>query len=103
MSNVKKTIDTQKAINEAVEAVFEYLKKDISYAEILETMVDAQRELLHLTEINEIVNNHPSLGIESADLPNIKDINNLLYEHSCLLKLLRPFAKLMGQVYGSED
>lgn len=100
MSNVKKTIDTQKAINEAVEGIFEYFKKEISYAELLETMAEAQMEMMHLMETNRIVCEHPSLDLESFPVGNI---NSFVYEHSCLLKLLRPFAKLMGQVYGNED
>lgn len=100
MSNVKKAIDTQKAINEAVEAIFEYFKTDISYAEILETMAEAQMEIMHLVELNRIVSEHQSLDLETTPITNI---NSFLYECSCQLKLLRPFAKLMGQVYGNEE
>lgn len=100
MSNVKKTIDTQKAINEAVEGIFNYFKRESSYAESLETMAEAQMELMHLMEMNRIASEHPSLELDTMPTTHI---SSFVYDYSCLLKLLRPFAKLMGQVYGNED
>lgn len=100
MGNLKRTIETQKAINEAVEAIFKHFKSEISYAETLETMADAQVEFLQLMEINRHVANCPSLGVESIP---IMDITNFIHEANQAYKLLRPFAKLMGQVYGNEE
>lgn len=59
MSNFKKTIETQKAINEAVEAIFKHFKREISYAETLETMADAQVEMMELMEINRCIAESP--------------------------------------------
>ena len=100
MSNFKKTIETQKAINEAVEAIFQHFKEVISYAETLETMADAQVEMMELMEINRCIAESPSLGMESVPMTNI---TNFIHEANEAYKLLRPFAKLMGQVYGNED
>lgn len=100
MSNFKKTIETQKAINEAVEAIFCHFKRHISYAETLETIADAQVELMELMEINRCVAENPSLGMNSVPTT---EITNLIHEANEAFKLLRPFAKLMGQVYGNED
>lgn len=100
MSNVKKTIDTQKAINEAVEAIFMYFKEECSYAENLECMADAQLELFGLMETNRHIADFPSLGMESVPT---KDITTFIFQCNQIMKLLRPFAKLMGQVYGNEE
>lgn len=100
MSNFKKTIETQKAINEAVEAIFKHFKREISYAETLETMADAQVEMMELMEINRCIAESPSLGMTSVP---VTSITNFIHEANEAYKLLRPFAKLMGQVYGNEE
>ena len=97
MSNYKKTIETQKAINDAVEAIFAHFKNVVSYAETLETMTEAQVELM---EINRHVAACPSLGMESVPT---SEIATFVYEANEAYKLLRPFAKLIGQVYGNEE
>ena len=50
MANLKKSIETQKVINEAVDAIFKHFKDEVSYPETLETMADAQVELMELME-----------------------------------------------------
>lgn len=100
MSNFKKTIETQKAINEAVEAIFTHFKDEISYAESLETMADAQVEMMELMELNRQVAASPSLGMETIPATSI---TSFIYEANEAYKLLRPFAKLLGQVYGNEE
>ena len=100
MGNYKKTIETQKAINEAVEAIFAHFKNVVSYAETLETMTEAQVELMELMEINRHVAACPSLGMESVPTA---EIATFVYEANEAYKLLRPFAKLIGQVYGNEE
>ena len=100
MSNFKKTIDTQKAINEAVEAIFNHFKREISYAETMETMAEAQVDLMELLELNRLAADSPSLDLESVPTQTITDF---LHEAKCAYKLLRPFAKLMGQIYGNDD
>ena len=96
MSNFKKTIETQKSINEAVEAIFEHFRSEISYAETYETMADAQVELMQLMEINRYVAGSPSLNLTSVP---VDSITNFIHEANEAYKLLRPFAKLMGQGY----
>ena len=100
MSNFKKTIETQKPINEAVEAIFKHFKEEMCYSETLETMADAQVEMMELMEINRYVAACPSLGMHSV---TVTSITNFIHEANEAYKLLRPFAKLMGQVYGNED
>ena len=100
MSNFKKTIETQKAINEAVESIFKHFKEEICYSETLETMADAQVEMMQLMEINRYIAACPSLEIQSVP---VTSITNFIHEANEAYKLLRPFAKLMGQVYGNEE
>lgn len=100
MSNFKKTIETQKAISDAVEAIFEHFRIEISYAETYETMADAQVELMQLMELNRYVATCPSLGITSIP---VESLTNFIHDANKAYKLLRPFAKLMGQVYGNEE
>jgi len=100
MKNFKKTIETQKAINEAVEAIFKHFKEEICYSETLETMADAQVEMMQLMEINRYIAACPSLEMDSV---SVNSITNFIHEANEAYKLLRPFAKLMGQVYGNEE
>ena len=100
MSNFRKTIETQKAINGAVEEIFRHFRDVISYAETLETMADAQVELMELMEINRTIAANSEYGLETVPTDNIV---NFIHEANQAYRLLRPFAKLMGQVYGNEE
>ena len=100
MSYLKKSIETQKAINEAVDAIFAHFRDVISFADTLETMTEAQVQLMELMEINRYVAACPSLGMHSV---TVTSITNFIHEANEAYKLLRPFAKLMGQVYGNEE
>ena len=95
MSNFKKTIETQKAINEAVEAIFQHFKREISYAETLETMADAQVEMMQLMEINRYIAACPSLEIMSVP---VTSITNFIHEANEAYKLqaVAPFRQTNG-------
>jgi hypothetical protein len=99
MSNLKRALENQQSINEAVEAIFDYFSKDCSYAEALETIADAQIAIMELMEISNKAAMNPALDYEFVSAENIK---NFLFEANNMCKLLRPFAKLLGQVYGAE-
>ena len=100
MSYLKKSIETQKAINEAVDAIFAHFRDVISFADALETLTEAQVQLMELMEINRRVAANSEYNIESVPTDNI---NAFVYEVHEVYRLLRPFAKLMGQVYGNEN
>ena len=100
MSTLKKTIETQRAINEAVEAIFKHFDRETSYAESLETMADAQIEIMEMMEMNRTIAACPSLGLETVPT---NDINAFLYQANQVYRLLRPIAKLIGQVYGNKE
>jgi hypothetical protein len=100
MANLKKSIETQKVINEAVDAIFKHFKDEVSYPETLETMADAQVELMELMEMNRLAAEFKDMGVMSVPLQNLTDF---IHEVNVAYRLLRPFAKLMGQVYGNEE
>lgn len=100
MSNYKKTIETQKAINDAVENIMKHFKEVVSYADMMETMADAQTELLQLMEINRYIGECDSLGLDSVPATSLPDF---IFHASQAFKLLKPFAQLIGQIYGEED
>ena len=100
MCNLRKSIDTQKVINESVEEIFRYFKEECSYAEFLETMAFAQIEFMQLMEINRSLAEDSSLGLDTVP---IHSMTNFIYQVNKACNLLRPFAKLMGQVYGNEQ
>lgn len=100
MKNFKQTVETQKAINEAVEGIFTYFREESSYVEVMESMTDAQMEFMEMMELNRHITACPSLGIDTVPTA---DINSFIYQASRIIKLLRPFANLMGQIYGNEE
>lgn len=100
MGKLKNSLDQQQKINDAVKNLFEYLKEDVSYAELIEQMVVAQNSILML------------VTFYSESVARTEDVNELdsaaiqsfLYEVSeVYTKVLRPFAKQLGQVYGEQD
>jgi hypothetical protein len=100
MSKHVRTPEELKAINEAVEKIFDYFSNVVSYAQALETMTEAQLQMMELMEINRRVAADSEHGIDTVPTD---DINTFVYEVNEMLRLLRPFAKLMGQVYGNEN
>jgi hypothetical protein len=56
--------------------------------------------MMQLMEINRYIAACPSLEITSVP---VTSITNFIHEANEAYKLLRPFAKLMGQVYGNEE
>jgi hypothetical protein len=97
MNNYKKALDTQKQVNEAVDAIFDRFQNEIAYADMMETMANAQAQIMQLMELN-------SLMTISGQYDNIdtSSITDFIYDVSRAYRLLRPFAVIEGQVYGNE-
>jgi hypothetical protein len=100
MKNLKRTPEMQKAINEAADAIFNHFGEVISFADTLQTMNEAQVQLMELMEINRRVAACSDFHMESVPTD---DINTFVYEVNEAYRLLKPFAKLIGQVYGNEN
>ncbi len=90
----------EKTINEAVDAIFNHFDDVISFADTLQTMNEAQLQLMELMEINRRVAACSDYHMESVPTD---DINAFVFEVNDAYRLLKPFAKLMGQVYGNEN
>lgn len=100
MSKQQRSAKAQKAINEAVEKIFDFFDNVMSYAQALETMSEAHVQLMELMETNRRMASNSEHGIESVPTD---EICTFVYEVNEVYHLLRPFAKLMGQVYGNEN
>ena len=100
MSKIKQTLENQQKINEAVKDIFDYFKDETSYAELLELMSDAQVQIMRLMEMNRYVSVYQSGNMESVPTD---DITAFLGEVNRTYQLLRPFARLLGQINGDSD
>ena len=99
MSNLQKTIEAQKVINEAVEEIINYFGHETPYAIHLEQMADAQIQILELLELARTAVRRN----KNSDFDNNSDeIIYFLRDVRQYLKLLKPFIELTGQVYGTE-
>ena len=96
-TNLKQTIANQKKINEAVEKIFDYFRKEESYAETLQTLADAQSQIIMMMKYVQ------SAVIKGEDGVNLDIISEFLYDANEKIKLLKPFAEMMGQIYGTEE
>lgn len=96
-SNLKKTLDNQKKINEAVEKIIKHFSSEESYAETLQTLADAQSQIIMMMKYVQ------SAIIQGEDGVNLDIISDFLYDVNVKIKLLKPFADMIGQVYGNED
>lgn len=100
MGNLKNSLEQQQKINESVKNLFEYLNNEVSYAELIETMAIAQNQIIMLITY---YTENMAIHNEVSALNSI-DIQNFLFEVSeVYTKLIRPFAKQIGQVYGNQD
>lgn len=96
-NNLKRTLDNQKKINEAVEKIFDHFRTEESYAETLQTLADAQSQIIMMMKYVQ------SAVIHGEDGVNLDIISDFLFDANEKIKLLKPFANMMGQVYGTEE
>ena len=96
-NNLKRTLDNQKKINEAVEQIFKHFNTEESYAETLQTLADAQSQIILMMKYVQ------SAIIQGENGVNLDIISDFLYDVNVKIKLLKPFAEMIGQVYGNEE
>lgn len=97
MKNFKKQLENQQKINEAVNAIINHFKDEASYCDHYRTMSEAQTIIMELTELN-----LAQAAGGRAHVP-IKELYEFVFEVNEIYKLLKPFAEMIGQVYGNED
>ena len=95
MCNLKDSIEKQKKVNEAVEAIYHYLDSEVKYTDLLEEMAEAQVSIMQLMELNRYIATCDTSGIDSVVTDSVT--NFIVAAHEAY-KLLKPFAKIMGQI-----
>lgn len=95
MTNFKKNLQQQKEINEAVQALFTLLGKEIGYDKIIESMSNAQTAIMVMT-----THYHRLLQQfeDEEDKPYYEDITTFLWIVSELCKVIKPFAEIIGNI-----
>lgn len=96
-NNLKRTLDNQKKINEAVEKIFNHFRTESTYAESLQTLADAQSQIIMMMKYVQ------SAVIKGEEGVNLDVISDFLFDMNEKIKLLKPFANMMGQIYGTEE
>ena len=96
-NNLKRTLENQKKINEAVEKIFNHFRTESTYAESLQTLADAQSQIIMMMKYVQ------SAVIKGEEGVNLDVISDFLFDMNEKIKLLKPFANMMGQIYGTEE
>ncbi len=99
MTNFKKQLDDQQKINKAVEEILKHFKEFDDYNNHYVSMAKAQTAIMALMNFYQtrIATN------DKCDDVFCEDIVNFMWEVSEMLVLLKPFAEILGQIYGNED
>ena len=88
MNNMKKVLENQQRLNEAVNAIVENFTAGYPYEEHLEQMVDAQTEIVALMEL---AKQQAAIGGSRCEV-DTETITVFLQAVRTYLKLLKPFA-----------
>lgn len=97
MKNFKKQLENQQKINDAVQDIFKFLEEETNFSEMYCTMAQAQTCIMRLMETNRFYEANGNFSTPTDE------ITNFIYDVSEVYKLLKPFATIMGQVYGEKD
>jgi len=91
MSNMKKTLENQQRMNEAVNAIFDFFN-DCPYASYIESMAEAQTQIIGLMELakQQAAIQTPSNEVQTYE------ITQFLMDVNALYKLLRPFSEMIN-------
>lgn len=100
MKNFKKQLENQQKINEAAKDIIEHFTHFANYSSHYESMANATVQIMQLIELNQRV-----MAVESeiGKGEMTDDIPDFLWEVTMIYKLLKPFAEMVGQVYGERD
>ena len=92
MSNLRKTIDTQQRINEAAKTVIDYFCHEMPYVVHLESMLNAQTQIIGLMEL---AKQHMIENSGDDELEFMTDeITMFLRDVHHYLEMLKPFIKI---------
>ena len=98
---MKKTLANQQQINDAVKYIMDYFGGECPYTAHIEQMLDAQTQIISLMELAK----HQMLIQPDTELEYETDqIAMFLRDVRQYLKMLEPFATLLGQTsFGKQD
>jgi hypothetical protein len=100
MVNFKKTLQQQEKINEAAQKVLKFYDDVATYSDVMEDMAKAQTAILVMaTHYHRLL----SQFTDEEDKPFHEDITQFLWIVSELLDATKPFADLLGQIYGKDS
>ena len=92
MNKFKKSLEDQQKINEAVKAIFN-LFSDCPYASYVESMAEAQTQIIGLMEMAK----QQAAIHEASEEIQTNDIAMFLMDMSAFFKVLRPFADMLNE------
>ena len=98
---MRKTLDNQQRVNDAVKYIMDYFGGECPYTAHIEQMLDAQTQIISLMELAK----HQMLTQPDTELEYETDqIAMFLRDVRQYLKMLEPFAALLGQTsFGQEE
>lgn len=100
MNNFKKTLDNQQKINEATNAIFHHLKNVANFSSHYVCMSKAQTNIMVMaTQYRNLLAQHKG----ELDYTYDEDITEFMWLTSQVFDLIKPFASMIGQVYGEEN
>ena len=100
MNNFKKTLESQQKVKEAVKTLLDYFESETDYYRHYESMCNAQNTFLMLYDhYISVLRIHP----EDDECYNVVDINDFFFTMNELLKAIKPFTELLGQVNGKSN
>ena len=92
MNNLKKVIDNQQKINEAVNNIMEYFSEEMPYVVHLETMLDAQTQILGMMDL---VKKLAMTDRNGAGAFELESVTLFLQDVRHYLTMLKPFVEMI--------
>jgi len=100
MKKLSETLENQQRINEAVKYIMDYFGGECPYCVHIEQMVDAQTQIISLMELAK----HQMIVEPDTELEYQTDeIAMFLRDVRHYLKMLEPFAALLGQTSFADE
>ena len=96
---MKKMLADQQKINEAVKKILQYFGTEVPYTDHLEQMLDAQAQIIALMEMAK----QQAAIHDPHDEVETDEITQFLCDVRCYLRLLKPFAEMVGQAGFAKD
>ena len=97
MKNLKKKLENQQKVNEAVENIYEYFRENKTVLDLFRTMAQAQTCIMQLMEINRY---HETLNMPSVPTD---EITEFIFDVSEIYKHIEPFYEVLESERAEEN